>query len=184
MRIVSCSVIDVREGEYVQAGLSTAACCVDGKQDRPSDDSADEGHHCEHLEEANVQVGIEGVMAKDVLVARASKVWDPAQEAMACRRCFLPIDSMLAAFYVISTVAYSSKSVSWYVRGEYKRRCFLRRSKKPPTRTAASTKHGAKVDTRADIEEGPPRELPAREEVLGADMLIQQCISKGRNRGT
>jgi hypothetical protein len=39
-------------------------------------------------------------MTKDVLVARASKVWDPAQEAMACRRCFLSIDSMSAAFYI------------------------------------------------------------------------------------
>jgi hypothetical protein len=35
-------------------------------------------------------------MAEDMLIARASKVRDPAKETMACRRCFLPIDSMSA----------------------------------------------------------------------------------------
>lgn len=74
--------------------------------------------------------------------------------------------------------AYSSNSVSWYVRGAYKRRCFLRRSKKAPTSTAASTIHGTNVDTKAEMDDGPPRLLPARDDVLGSDIVGKRNASR------
>ena len=106
-----------------------------------------------------------------MLIAHTSKVTNPTKKAMPCRGCLLSSEVSAIATEQ-EWLTYSSNSASWYVLGAYKRRCFLRNSRKPPTRTAARTRHGANVDTRADMEEGPPRLLPAREDELGADILI------------
>lgn len=116
------------------------------------------------------------MVAQDVLVAQASKVPYPAQEPRTRGGCLLSGDCVSAVVLIFEKFvgAYSSKSASWYVLGAYTRRCFFRRTKNALTTTTARSKDGARVDTRADIEDGPPRLLPDC-----PDILMQLGIGEG-----
>lgn len=77
---------DIREGEYVQARLTTPACRVDRKEYGPSYKSTHKCHQREHFKESDVEVCVEGVMVEDVVIAQALELAEPAQDACPCGR--------------------------------------------------------------------------------------------------
>lgn len=73
---------DVRHSQQIQLCMPTTSGCVDGKQDRPSDEAADDTHHGADLEEAKEEEAVEGVVVEDPCVGDPVEVRDPAEEAV------------------------------------------------------------------------------------------------------
>jgi len=72
------------------------------------------------------------------------------------------------------------RGLSW---GAYTRLCLARSSRKTPTRTPATTRHGTKVETKADSDEEPPRWRPCCEFEPDEDMFVDEqsrCRDAGR----
>ena len=68
MGIISIFVRYIAEAQEVELTLTTTACCVDRKQDRPGDTATNETDDDGHFEVPEQEVAIKGVVLKDVLI--------------------------------------------------------------------------------------------------------------------
>ena len=96
MCIVSIlGVRNVAEADDVQLDLASTTSSIDGKQDRPCNQTADETHSHRNFEVAQEEIAVQGVMVEDIAVGDLAespepiehafwKIWGPLSRKVGC----------------------------------------------------------------------------------------------------
>ena len=74
--------VDVAEADGVQLLLAPSSCCIDGKQDRPDEQTSDETDDGRHFEVAKEEIAVKGLMIEDVAVGHLDEGANPIEEAI------------------------------------------------------------------------------------------------------
>jgi hypothetical protein len=77
MCVVTDRVCDVCKREHIQLLLTTAACYVNGEQNRHRNQAAHEANDDEGPEESEIKIAIERLMCEHMLVREAAEALDP-----------------------------------------------------------------------------------------------------------
>ena len=73
---------DITKTDQIQLLIPSAACCVDGKQDRHCHETADEADSYGNLEISKQQEAIERVVIEDIAVGNFVEGTDPVEETI------------------------------------------------------------------------------------------------------
>jgi hypothetical protein len=96
-------VLDVGHRDDVQLLLATAASRVDGEQDRPGDEAADQARNDRHAQKAEEEVAIKRVVGQDIGIGNLEEGREPVEEAV--RESRAALTSRLLAGYFPSNLA-------------------------------------------------------------------------------
>ena len=78
-------ILDVAEADHVQLNLASTTSSIDGEQDRPCNQTADEANSHRYLEVAQKEITVQGVMVEDIAI------WDLAESAEPIEHAFWQI---------------------------------------------------------------------------------------------
>ena len=75
-------VLNIAEADNVQLDLTSATSSIDGKQDRPCNQTADEAHGHRYFEIAQEEIAIQGVMVEDIAIWDLAESTEPIEHAL------------------------------------------------------------------------------------------------------
>ena len=83
MCIVSIfGVRNVAEADYVQLDLTSTTSSIDGEQDWPCDQTADETHSHRYFEVAQQEIAVQGMVVEDIAVWDLAESTEPIEHAL------------------------------------------------------------------------------------------------------